>query len=50
MQPGHAGTVTASSPDGTTTVEIDGHHVGIGSFASTRILVRPNDRRVAGGR
>ena len=39
VQPGHAGTVTASSPDGTTTVEIDGHHVGIGSFASTRILV-----------
>ena len=37
--PGHAGTVTASSPDGTTTVEIDGHHVGVGSFASARILV-----------
>ena len=37
--PGRAGKVTASSPDGTTTVEIDGHHVGIGSFASTRILV-----------
>jgi DtxR family Mn-dependent transcriptional regulator len=37
--PGRAGTVTASSPDGTTTVEIDGHHVGIGSFASSRILV-----------
>jgi DtxR family transcriptional regulator, Mn-dependent transcriptional regulator len=37
--PGRAGTVTASSPDGTTTVEIDGHHVGIGSFASARILV-----------
>ena len=32
--PGRAGTVTASSPDGTTTVEIDGHHIGIGSFAS----------------
>jgi DtxR family Mn-dependent transcriptional regulator len=39
IQPGHTGTVTASSPDGTTTVEIDGRHVGIGSFASTRILV-----------
>ncbi len=37
--PGHSGTVTAASPDGTTTVEIDGRHVGIGSFASTRILV-----------
>ena len=37
--PGHIGTVTASSPDGTTTVEIDGRHVGVGSFASARILV-----------
>jgi DtxR family Mn-dependent transcriptional regulator len=37
--PGRAGTVTASSPDGTTTVVIDGRHVGIGSFASARILV-----------
>ena len=37
--PGRAGTVTASSPDGTTTVEIDGRHVGIGAFASARILV-----------
>ena len=39
VQPGHSGTVTATSPDGTTTVEIDGRHVGIGSFASARILV-----------
>ncbi len=39
IQPGHAGTVTASSPDGTTTVEIEGRHVGVGSFASDRILV-----------
>jgi DtxR family Mn-dependent transcriptional regulator len=39
IQPGHTGTVTASSPDGTTTVEIDGRHVGVGSFASARILV-----------
>ena len=39
IQPGHEGTVTASSPDGTTTVEIDGRHVGVGSFASARILV-----------
>ncbi|HEY6533264.1 MAG TPA: metal-dependent transcriptional regulator [Acidimicrobiales bacterium] len=39
LLPGHAGTVTAASPDGTTTVEIDGRHIGIGSYASTRILV-----------
>ena len=39
IQPGHTGKVTASSPDGTTTVEIDGRHVGVGSFASSRILV-----------
>ena len=39
IQPGHVGTVTASSPDGTTTIEIDGRHVGVGSFASARILV-----------
>lgn len=37
--PGHIGTVTALSPDGTTTIEMDGRHVGVGSFASTRILV-----------
>jgi DtxR family Mn-dependent transcriptional regulator len=39
VQPGHAGMVTAVSPDGTATVQIDGRHVGIGSFAATRILV-----------
>jgi DtxR family Mn-dependent transcriptional regulator len=39
LVPGRAGTVTAASPDGTTTVEIDGKYVGIGQFASTRILV-----------
>lgn len=37
--PGRTGTVTATSPDGTVTVSIDGHHVGVGSFASNRILV-----------
>jgi len=37
--PGRVGTITAASPDGTTTVEIDGRHVGIGAFASQRILV-----------
>jgi len=39
IQPGHSGRVTAASPDGTMTVEIDGRHVGVGSFASARILV-----------
>ena len=37
--PGRTGTITAASPDGTTTVEIAGSHVGIGAFASARILV-----------
>jgi DtxR family Mn-dependent transcriptional regulator len=41
IQPGNVGTVTALSPDGTLTVEIDGRHVGVGSFASERILVSP---------
>lgn len=39
IQPGERGTVTASSPDGTLTIEIDGRHIGVGSFASERILV-----------
>ncbi len=39
LLPGNSGTVTAVSPDGTTTVEIDGNHVGVGAFASARILV-----------
>jgi len=37
--PGKAGTVSSTSPDGSVTVDIDGHHVGVGSFASARILV-----------
>lgn len=37
--PGNSGTVTSRSPDGTTTIEIDGTFVGVGSFASARILV-----------
>ncbi|MCH9836383.1 MAG: metal-dependent transcriptional regulator [Ilumatobacter sp.] len=41
IQPGNAGTVTALSPDGTLTVQIEGRHIGIGSFASDRILVSP---------
>jgi len=39
LLPGNTGRITASSPDGTTTVEIDGTHVGVGAFASSRILV-----------
>jgi DtxR family Mn-dependent transcriptional regulator len=39
IRPGRVGTVTASSPDGTLTVEIEGRHVGVGAFASERILV-----------
>jgi DtxR family Mn-dependent transcriptional regulator len=39
IQPGHKGSVTAASPDGTVTVEMNGQHVGVGVFASTRILV-----------
>ena len=39
VQPGRTGVVIASSPDGTTTVEIDGKSFGVGAFASARILV-----------
>lgn len=39
LVPGRTGTLTAMSPDGTATVEIDGRHVGIGRFATERILV-----------
>ena len=37
--PGENGTVTAVSPDGTTTVEVQGTKIGVGAFASQRILV-----------
>tara|TARA_B100000029_G_scaffold396939_1_gene395077 strand:+ start:2196 stop:2861 length:666 start_codon:yes stop_codon:yes gene_type:complete len=37
--PGNQGVVTAASPDGTVTVEVNGAHVGVGSFAAERILV-----------
>ena len=37
--PGKSGKITAASPDGTTTVEVNGRHIGIGAFASQRILV-----------
>ena len=39
IQPGFVGSITATSPDGTVTVQIDGRHVGVGAFASNRILV-----------
>ena len=39
LVPGTNGTVTAVSPDGTLTLEVGGHHVGVGAFASARILV-----------
>lgn len=39
LTPGNVGRVTSVAPDGTTTVEIDGTHVGVGTFASARILV-----------
>ena len=39
LVPGVSGVVTASAPDGTTTVEIEGATVGVGTFASARILV-----------
>jgi len=39
LRPGCSGVITASSPDGTMTVEIGGRHVGVGAFASERIMV-----------
>ena len=42
IKPGNTGPITAVSPDGTTTVEIGGNHIGVGSFASERILVSVN--------
>ena len=39
LVPGHSGVLTAISPDGTATVEIEGRAVGIGAFATERILV-----------
>ncbi|MDW3219865.1 MAG: metal-dependent transcriptional regulator [Acidimicrobiales bacterium] len=39
ITPGSTGRMTAMSPDGTATVEIDGSAVGVGEFASARILV-----------
>lgn len=39
LLPGHVGTLTMVSPDGTITVEVDGRHVGVSRFVSDRILV-----------
>ncbi len=39
LTPGNRGSVTAESPDGTLTVNMHGQHVGVGAFASARILV-----------
>lgn len=39
LLPGHRGVLTAKSPDGTATVEVEGRIVGIGAFATERILV-----------
>ena len=39
LLPGCQGTLTAMSPDGTATVEIEGRSIGIGAFATERILV-----------
>src|SRR5918997_661227 len=39
--PGRSGILTATSPDGSVTVRIDERVVGLGTFASSRILVLP---------
>jgi DtxR family transcriptional regulator, Mn-dependent transcriptional regulator len=39
LLPGQAGVVTASEPDGSVTVTIDGREIGVEAFASNRILV-----------
>ena len=39
IQPGRSGVVEAASPDGTVTVRIGERVVGVGAFASARILV-----------
>lgn len=41
VQPGRSGRLTATSPDGSVTVRIDEKVVGLGTFASQRILVEP---------
>lgn len=39
LRPGHSGTLTVLSPDGTATVDIDGAFVGVPAYATDRILV-----------
>jgi DtxR family Mn-dependent transcriptional regulator len=39
VMPGRIGTITAASPDGTRTVDMDGRPIGIGAFASERIVI-----------
>ena len=39
VTPGHRGGVSAVSPDGTMTIEVNGTYVGISRFAADRILV-----------
>jgi len=39
ITPGSEGTVTAMSPDGSATVQIGGAAIGVGGFATARILV-----------
>jgi DtxR family Mn-dependent transcriptional regulator len=39
VMPGRTGTILAASPDGTRTVDIDGRPIGIGAFASERIVI-----------
>ncbi|MCP3936311.1 MAG: metal-dependent transcriptional regulator [Actinomycetia bacterium] len=39
LVPGSAGVVTAQASDGTVTVEVEGSVIGVGAFASERILV-----------
>ncbi len=39
LLPGSTGVVRAAAPDGTVTVEVDGRTVGVGQYASARILV-----------
>jgi DtxR family Mn-dependent transcriptional regulator len=39
LVPGRKGVLEAMSPDGTATVQVDGRTIGIGAFATERILV-----------
>ena len=39
VMPGRTGVITSASPDGTRTVDIGGRPVGIGAFASERIVI-----------